>query len=188
MSAVQYIRELSFVYPNAILCTNTHIKGLHKNMRVIEYNGLKSLTDIENGYSGVIYFIDEIHLEFNSLESKNIPIEVMVEVSQQRKQRKHIVGTSQQFLRMAKPLREQVKNLVICQNFFNCIQYNKLVDGESIFEDDGHTKMNVRKKYLWFHNPNLYNSYDTYAKMKRYRTDWKGTSKPNIFYEDERKG
>ncbi len=187
LSAVQYVRELSFAYPRAILCTNTHIKGLHKNTRVIEYNGLQSLTDIENGYEGVIYFIDEIHLEFNSLESKNIPIEVMVEVSQQRKQRKHIIGTSQQFLRMAKPLREQVKNLVICQNFFNCIQFNKLVDGETIFEDNGHIKMNVRKKSLWFHSPKLYDSYDTYAKMKRYRNDWQGTSKPAIFYEDERK-
>lgn len=186
LSAVQYIRELSFEYPNAILCTNTKIKGLHKNMKVVEYEGLESLTKIENGYNGVIYFIDEIHLEFNSLESKNIPIEVMVEVSQQRKQRKHIVGTSQQFLRMAKPLREQVKNLVICRNFFNCIQYNKLVDGETIFEDNGHIKMDVRRKYFWFHSPNLYNSYDTYAKMKRYRKDWQGTSKPTIFYEDER--
>lgn len=187
LSAVQYIRELSFMYPNAILCTNTYIKGLHKNMRVVEYEGLKSLTDIENGYYGVIYFIDEIHLEFNSLESKNIPIEVMVEISQQRKQRKHIIGTSQQFLRMAKPLREQVRDLVICRNFFNCIQYNMLVDGMSIFEDNGHIKMDVRKKSLWFHKPELYDSYDTYAKMKRYRQDWQGTSKPTIFYEAERR-
>ena len=187
LSAVQYIRELSFLYPNAILCTNTYIKGLHRKMKVIEYKGLSSLTAIENGYHGVIYFIDEIHLEFNSLESKNIPIEVMVEISQQRKQRKHIVGTSQQFLRMAKPLREQVKNIVICKNFFNCIQYNKLIDGDTIFEENGHVKMNVRKRSLWFHTPNLYNSYDTYAKMKRYRNDWQGTSKPTIFYEDERK-
>lgn len=187
LSAVQYIRELSFEYPNAILCTNTYIKGLHKNMKVLEYKGLSSLTEIENGYYGVIYFIDEIHLEFNSLESKNIPIEVMVEVSQQRKQRKHIIGTSQQFLRMAKPLREQVKNLVICRNFFNLIQYNMLVDGSSIFEDNGHIKMDVKKRFFWFHSPELYNSYDTYAKMKRYRNDWTGTSKPGIFYEDERR-
>lgn len=187
LSAVQYIRELSFAYPRAILCTNTYIKGLHRNTKVIEYEGLQSLTNIENGYEGVIYFIDEIHLEFNSLESKNIPIEVMVEISQQRKQRKHIVGTSQQFLRMAKPLREQVKNIVICKNFFNCIQYNKLIDGETIFEENGHVKMEVRKKSLWFHDPDLYNSYDTYAKMRRYRQDWQGTSRPNIFYEDERR-
>lgn len=91
LSAVQYVRELCEFYPKAILCTNTKILGLPKTTRIIEYNGLESLTKIENGEQGVIYFIDEIHLEFNSLESKNVPIEVMVEISQQRKQRKHIV-------------------------------------------------------------------------------------------------
>ena len=110
LSAVQYIRELCDFYPRAILVTNTEIKGLSKNTRVIEYTGIDSITKIENGEEGVIYFIDEIHLEFNSLESKNVPIEVMVEVSQQRKQRKHIVGTSQVFMRMAKPLREHNQN------------------------------------------------------------------------------
>lgn len=52
---------------------------------------LTALKILKIGIDGVIYFIDEIHLEFNSLESKNVPIEIMVEISQQRKQRKHIV-------------------------------------------------------------------------------------------------
>ena len=56
----------------------------------------------------MLYFIDELHLELNSLESKNIDIDVMVEISQQRKQRKHIVGTSQVYMRLAKPIREQI--------------------------------------------------------------------------------
>ena len=58
---------------------------------VVEYDGIDCLKEIENGEEGVLYLIDEIHLEFNSLESKNIPIEVIIEISQQRKQRKHIV-------------------------------------------------------------------------------------------------
>lgn len=148
---------------------------------VIEYDGLHCLTDICNGFNGVVYLIDEIHLEFNSLESKNIPIEVMIEVSQQRKQRKHIVGTSQQFLRLAKPLREQVKNLVICKNFLGCFQYNKLVDGETIVEKDGHVNMDVKKKNFWFHTPYLYDCYDTYKKMKRYSKEWRGVSRSNIY-------
>ena len=176
LSAVNYVKKLSWFYPQAIVCTNVEIKGLNPVTKVIEYNGLESLTSIENGYAGVIYLIDEIHLEFNSLESKNIPIEVMIEVSQQRKQRKHIVGTSQQFLRMAKPLREQVKNLVICRKIFNCIQFNKVVDGATIKEDDGHIKMEVKKRSIWFHSPEMYDSYDTYKKMKRYRKEWKGVS------------
>lgn len=182
LSAVQYVRELSWVYPKVKICTNVEIQGLNPCCEVIEYDGLHCLTTIENGYDGVIYLIDEIHLEFNSLESKNIPIEVMIEVSQQRKQRKHIVGTSQQFMRLAKPLREQVKNLVLCKNYLGCIQYNRLIDGETIREKDGHIQMDIRKKSLWFHTPDLYDSYDTYKKMRRYRKEWKGvTSQSNLY-------
>lgn len=183
LSAVQYVRELSWEYPNMILVTNVSIKGLCPSVKVYEYDGINCLTKYENGYKGVVYLIDEIHLEFNSLESKNIPIEVMVEISQQRKQRKHIVGTSQVFLRMAKPLREQIKNLVICKKLFGCIQYNKLIDGETIHEDNGKIVMEIRKKSWWFHTPELYDSYDTYAKMKRYRKEWKGVARTNIYEE-----
>lgn len=182
LSAVQYVRELSWIYPKVKICTNVDIQGLNPCCEVIEYDGLHCLTNIENGYDGVIYLIDEIHLEFNSLESKNIPIEVMIEVSQQRKQRKHIVGTSQQFMRLAKPLREQVKNLVLCKNYFGCIQYNKLIDGETIREKDGHIQMDIRKKSLWFHTPDLYDSYDTYKKMRRYRKEWKGVTNQSNLY------
>ena len=57
-----------------------------------------ALTNVNNGFLGVIYIIDEIHTYFNSLESKNIPMFVFTEISQQRKQRKLIIGTSQLFL------------------------------------------------------------------------------------------
>ena len=182
LSAVQYVKKLCIEYPRAILVTNTKINGLPAHTVVVPYNGIESLTSHENGLCGVIYFIDEIHLEFNSLESKNVPIEVMIEVSQQRKQRKHIVGTSQVYMRMAKPLREQIKNVVICKNFFKCIQFNKLIDGESAHEENGKLKFDTVKNIIWFHSPKLYNSYDTYAKMKRYRKEWKGVSRNNNFY------
>lgn len=181
LSAVDYVKKLSWDYPRAIICTNVEIKGLNPLCKVVEYQGLESLTSIENGYYGVIYLIDEIHLEFNSLESKNIPIEVMIEVSQQRKQRKHIVGTSQQFMRLAKPLREQVKNLVICRKMFGCMQFNKLIDGSTITERDGHIRMEVKKRCIWFHSPEMYDSYDTYKKMRRYREEWQGVSRSSIY-------
>lgn len=181
LSAVQYVRELSWQYPKMILVSNVDIKGLCPTVKVYEYNGIDCLTKYENGYEGVVYLIDEIHLEFNSLESKNIPIEVMTEISQQRKQRKHIVGTSQIFLRMAKPLREQISNLVICKNILGFIQYNKLIDGSTITEDNGKVHMEIKHKSWWFHTPELYDSYDTYAKMRRYRKEWKGTSRIDIY-------
>lgn len=181
LSAVQYVKKLCIEYPRAILVTNTKIEGLPAHTAVVEYKGIKSLTKHNNGLCGVIYFIDEIHLEFNSLESKNVPIEVMIEVSQQRKQRKHIIGTSQVYMRMAKPLREQIKNVVICKNFFKCIQFNKLINGETTREEGGKLKFDTVKNVVWFHSPKLYNSYDTFAKMKRYSKEWKGVSRSNIY-------
>lgn len=174
LSAVQYVKEVLELYPKAILCTNVQILGLPENIKVIEYDGLDCIKNLENGIEGIIYLIDEIHLEFNSLESKNIPIEVMIEVSQQRKQRKHIVGTTQVYGRLAKPFREQIRNVVLCQNYLKVFQFNKLIDGSKSREEDGKLVVETCKSFFWFHSPELYNCYDTYAKMKRYRKEWKG--------------
>lgn len=172
LSAVRYIRRILDDYPDCLFCSNTVIKGYED--RTIEYDGLESLKRIENGFGGVLYFIDEIHLELNSLESKNIDMNVIVELSQQRKQRKHIVGTSQVYMRMAKPLREQVKHVVLCQNYFGLVQHNKLIDGFSAVEENGKLKCDVIKNQWFFHSADLYGCYDTYAKMKRYKQEWKG--------------
>ena len=173
ISAVNYISQLTYTYPKAIVVTNTDLTNLNPATRVIEYDGMSSLTDINNGEFGVIYFIDEIQLEYNSLESKNIPIEVFVEIAQQRKQRKHIVGTSQVYQRLAKPFREQIRWIVSCQNFLGCIQFNRLIDGQTASEKDGELYFEQSKPYIWFHTVDLYGGYDTFAKMKRYRKEWK---------------
>lgn len=173
ISAVNYIQQLSYMYPDAIICSNTDLPCLNPDSTFIPYNGMDSLTTINNGYKGVIYFIDEIQLEYNSLESKNIPIEVFVEIAQQRKQRKHIVGTSQVYERLAKPFREQIRWIVSCQNYFGRIQFNRLIDGQTATEKDGVLYYEKSKPYIWFHTVSLYNGYDTFAKMKRYRKEWK---------------
>lgn len=174
LSAVQYCRKILEQYPGCIFVSNVHIDGLSEDIQQVEYDGLDSLFNVSNGYAGVLYLIDEIHLEFNSLESKNMSIEEMTEFAQQRKQRKHIVGTSQVFMRLAKPLREQIKSVVLCQNHFGLIQHNQLIDGTTATEENGKLKCDVKGNYWWFHSPELYGCYDTYAKMKRYKKEWRG--------------
>ena len=115
------------------------------------------------------------------MESTNIPIEIMVEVSQQRKQRKHIVGTSQVYMRLAKPFREQIKNVVICRKIFKFVQMNRLIDGETSHEENGKLVFDTQKYIFWFHHPKIYKEYDTYKKMKRYRNEWRGTKRSNIY-------
>lgn len=176
LSAVQYCKKILQQYPRCKFVTNVAIEGLPEGVEVIEYDGIKTLSEVTNGYEGVLYLIDEIHLEFNSLESKSISIEEMTEFAQQRKQRKHIVGTSQVFMRMAKPLREQIKRVILCQNYFGLIQHNIEIDGTTATEKDGELHAEVKGNYYWFHTPELYRSYDTYAKMHRYKKEWQGRS------------
>lgn len=182
----QLVRRVTSYYKNGEQTSDIedfNVIGFNGRI-VIEYNGIDCLKKLENGELGILYLIDEIHLEFNSLESKNIPIEVMIEVSQQRKQRKQIVGTSQVYMRMAKPLREQIKNVVICRNFFNCVQLNRLVDGETSHEENGKLVFDTQKYILWFHTTKLYKAYDTYKKMKRYSNEWKGVKRSSIYNND----
>lgn len=180
LSAVQYVKKVLAAYPRCILVTNVAITGLPEEIDVREYKGIRSLTSIHNGYYGVIFLIDEIHLEFNSLESSNIPIEVFTEIAQQRKQRVHIVGTSQVYMRLAKPFREQMKNVVVCTNILRFLQINTLIDGDKTVEKDGKLVTETVKRYFWLHSPALYDSYDTYQKMKRYNKEWKGVKRSNV--------
>lgn len=171
ISAVQYVQKLCELYPAVKVCTNMDLR-LPEGIDVYEWTGVECFTDISNGYAGVIYLIDEIHLEFNSLESKKMDSNIFTVVSQQRKQRKHIVGTSQVFSRIAKPFREQFKYAVACNSLFRCFQINTLIDAKNAHEVDGEIVAGSIKKYFWFHTPELYDSYDTYAVMKRLRKDW----------------
>lgn len=170
LSAVRYCMRVLDEYPDCLFCSNVTIKGYED--RTIPYDGMGCLSGLENGFAGVLYLIDEIHLEFNSLESKNISVEEMTEFAQQRKQRKHIVGTSQVFFRMAKSLREQVKNVVLCRQVVPYLQCNTLIDGTTAYEQDGALIAETKGSFYWFHSPELYASYDTYAKMHRYRKEW----------------
>lgn len=197
LSAVNYVYNLMKRYPKAKLVTNIQLtdypiielnewKKLFPNVceglegekikqlyiecnRVFPFNNQDDLMTYRNGEHGVIFLIDEIQLYFNSLESKNINMDVMVTISQQRKQRIHIVGTSQVFGRMAKPLREQFNIVVACNKYLNFVQCNKIVNRDDIQEstDDMHVDGKVMRKCWFIHTPLYYNRYDTYYTVSR---------------------
>lgn len=169
-SMVQYVLALKKKYPDILVCTNVHINEIE----TILYEGVHSLVTVKNGKKGVVFVIDEIQLEFNSLESRQIGIEVMIEISQERKQIVHIVGTTQVFGRVAKPIREQIKNVVLCKLYFGFLQINKLIDGEESEEKDGKLQTKVKKTIFDIHKLSGYQSYDTYAKIERINMIQKG--------------
>lgn len=166
LSMVHYLKKILKDYPKAIVVTNIEFNFPVDNF-VIKYTGFDDFK-IENGIYGVIYVLDEIHLILNSLESKGVPLSVIVELSQQRKQRKLILGSSQVYSRMAKPLREQIRNVIICKNYFSLLQFNYLIDAFNTVEKDGQLKISKVKSSFFFHSKEDYQAYDTYKKMDTY--------------------
>lgn len=173
LSAVRYIDRLMACYPKAKLCSNVFIKGYED--RFIFFDCVKRLKDVENGEYGVIYFIDEIQLLFNSLESRQMDLNLFTTICQQRKKRKHIVGTSQVFNRISKGFREQFKYAVMCNKVFGFLQWNKIVRGEDCqVDEDGSVHTERVHHSFFFHSPALYEKYDTYAAIDRtkFNFDW----------------
>ena len=167
LSLVHYLKKVLKDYPKAIVVTNMEL-NFEIKQQVIKYSGFEDFK-IENGIYGVIYVLDEIHLILNSLESKGVPLSVIVELSQQRKQRKLILGSSQVYSRMAKPLREQIRNVIVCRNLFGIFQLNYLIDAfESQEGSDGKLKYKKLKTSFFFHRKDDYIAYDTYKKMDMY--------------------
>ena len=188
LSAVNYIYNLMQAYPDCKLVTNVALADypvvtfdawcaeyaakpgedlfelyVYSN-RIFPFVDNDDFCRYSNASAGVIFFVDEIQLYLSSLESRNINIDVLTQISQQRKQRKHIVATSQIFGRMAKPLREQFSSVMVCKNLLGCVQFNRLLSRDDLESDDSsgtNLRGRVKKKFLWTHDPRMYKRYDT---------------------------
>lgn len=162
-----------------------------KKNRVFQFADNDDFQKYNNDDKGVIFLVDEIQLYMNSLQSKNINLDVITQISQQRKQRKHIVCTSQVFGRMAKPLREQFSCIIVCKNYLGFIQCNKLIDRDSIEEEQSTTRTELRgkvKRKFWFiHSPEYYKKYDTYKVIEKGKFVAGEEQKQEIYNKEENK-
>ncbi len=161
IAAVEYIYSQLEKYPRAEFNANIDVEGQHS---LIE--GLEDIIDSDNGIYGQINLIDEIQNWLNSNESKNVPVEFIGELCQQRKQAKQIIGTTQRFNRMSKQLRQECTLLCKPITVMGCLTivrvYKPNVDADGAIK-----KARKLRTYFFVHTDELRESYDTYAKVKR---------------------
>lgn len=163
LSMVKYVYDLKQEFPKMQIFSNVILFG-------IEYHHMKEDIDVElalsyqNGKDGVLVVLDEAHLYFNS--KQGIPVDVLTAISQQRKDRRRIVFSSQIWNELDISVRKQVQDVVICRNLGR-FQFNKIMDGESIRLDKSDYSYEMDKRYseLYKHNDEYYNRYDTYQKI-----------------------
>lgn len=166
---VEYLKRMRAHYPDCIIVCNFKCK--YADFVMVDW---LDLLNVRNGIKGVIFAIDEIHSEYSSASSKDVPENLISEISQQRKQRVKIVGTAQFYSRVAKPLREQSTTVVTCSNLFgrlvNTRSYN--ADEYATYIDNSVTirkKLKPISKYSFVLSDGLRSCFDTYEKINRMR-------------------
>ena len=172
LSAVQYIHKLVTRYPKVQLVTNCHLNYPDWNGQQFRYQGYEQIQSMDNGYYGIILFLDEIQAEFNSLESKKIDPAWFTVICQQRKRRLHVVGTSQLFTRISKPWREQFTACIKCRQWGGVLQYNQVLSLDDVEEDENGNVVSEKAGLgkAWFIDPLLFDYYDTWERVERKET------------------
>ena len=143
-------------YPKAKCITNFALRDESAKL-----NDWRLLVGYKNGIQGVIACIDEMQNWFSSNQSKNFPPEMLEVITQNRKNRRVIMGTAQSFNRLAKPIREQATEVRKCYTFFGCLTFVHRVYPEL----DSNGDVDSWKHHGWYyfvHNVELRESYDTW--------------------------
>lgn len=156
IAMTDYISRLRRLYPKAKCITNY---GYTNEDDVLDH--WRKLTDYNNGKFGVIAALDELQNWFNSLQSKDFPPEMLGVVTQNRKNRRVITGTAQQFYMLSKNIRTQCTEVRKCNTLLHCLtivrRYNLDVDNTGEVKNEKFCGI-----YFFVHSPLLRDSYDTY--------------------------
>lgn len=187
LSMVKYANDILKKYPDCVIFSNIKLYGIEQlhyhqaydsndevhyylrefgNYQFIHDDEiLKHALQFRNGDKGVLVLLDEAHLYFH--KKNGISLDVLTAISQQRKDRKRLVFSSQIWEELDISLRKQVKEIVSCRCLFKFVQYNVIYDGESLNWDKQSSSYVAKKMYseLYKHNDMLYNSYNTFQKI-----------------------
>lgn len=143
-------------YPKSLCLSNLSYK-----FQDVELDDWHKLIDFKNGIYGVIAMIDETQNWFSSNQSKNFPPEMLEVITQNRKNRRVILGTAQNFYLLSKAIRSQATEVRRCATIFGaCTIVRKFYP---VLDSEGNvTEWKRRGMYFFVHNKKLRECYDTY--------------------------
>ncbi len=125
ITAVRMISNIYLDYKDVYLVTNVNI-----NTDILTHIPKENIIPFTRYYQlfftynkPVIFFIDEAHLLFNSLESRNADVNMFQVISQNRKNQRLFILTSQVFSRLQPVMREQINTIIDCKTYFNFLTH-----------------------------------------------------------------
>lgn len=142
---MHHVRQILKEYPKAILVSNISIFGVP----AIPFTSVSQFDTLNNGVNGIIFVFDEVHTLWATMESRQMSPTFLTYWSQNRKNRRVIVGTSQRFNRIAKPLREQCMYHFSCGNHVGPFYCFRTLDG-ALYDDDGKYQGDKLPRLEWY--------------------------------------
>lgn len=130
----------------------------------------KDIIENKNDSYGVAVVLDEIQTWFSSLQSKDFPVEMLTEVSQQRKQRKCILGTAQVFSRISKPIREQTTKVYMPMTLFGCLTIVRETHAK-YWDNENQVFKRYTGLFFYVHDKALRDTFDTFARIEKYKDE-----------------
>lgn len=156
IAMIEFARRMQQEYP-LVKC----LSNLNYAKQDDELNTWRKLLTYSNGKHGVIAIIDETQNWFSSNQSKDFPPEMLSVITQNRKNRRIILGTAQNFYLLAKAIRSQATEVCRCATILGALTLVHRV--EPILNSEGNVvKWKHRGFYFFVHDKDLRNSYDTY--------------------------
>lgn len=156
IALVEFCRRMHVEYPDCKVISNLDISFQDDSL-----DHWRKLIDYKNGPLGVVACIDETQNWFSSNQSRNFPPEMLQVITQNRKNRRIILGTAQNFYMLAKNIRSQCTEIRECCTFFGCVTVVRR--RQPILDNDGNVvefkKLGI---YFFVHDKELRQSYDTY--------------------------
>lgn len=164
ISAIRYLEGLKNDY-NFLLFSNIFCS--FADAKIEDLSDIFKCID-ENRGKNIVFLIDEIQNTFSSRNKKGLNEDILRLICQQRKQKIHIVATSQVFTSVSKPLREQTNIVVNCMTKFARQTFNFwfFADDYNLYYDvTAPKKMEKLKpfnKEVFFQEDELRKKYDTF--------------------------
>lgn len=171
--------ELLKLYPDTKVISNMGILGLEN---IVYYTTVDELINAinTNVAKHTIVLIDEGLTYF--AENTGIDPAFMSQITQNRKNRRLIMISTQKFKRLNNRIRDFSLETVKCRSFLN-FQVNIVRDDQSVHWDKEEMDFIGQKKYIYVfkRNNDLFNKYDTYQNIKLQ----KGQSTQYLFSEKQ---
>lgn len=163
LAMTAYAFRIKEEFPDCVIFSNYNLYGIDYHYCFSDED-VKNALSFQNGSKGVLVLLDEAHLYFG--KKTGIGLETLTAISQQRKDKRRIVFTSQIWEELDISLRKQVKEIHHCHKVMNLIIQN-VCDGETLSYDK--MKSEYVAKHIRYEifkmNDEYFNRYNTYQKI-----------------------